>query len=278
MDFVALIPARYQSSRFPGKPLKKIDQHTVLLYTYHQVLKSTFLSVKNTFIVTDDDRIQQEVVNWKVGAQIIRVDDDCVNGTERITLALEKDPLREKIGLNTLIVNVQGDEPLIDPGNIDFLLEKSLVNYPDFEIVTLYQNHNSSETSSEASSETSSKESDPNCCKLVTGMNNKVLYGSRSAIPFSKNSEPGPDKHHLKEHIGVFVYRREWLQTLLNSKDTPLQLREDIEWLKTLELDGKILAYPAPYQCYLGVNTPDDLIKIQSILASDYNVLTKSCD
>ena len=126
MDFVALIPARYQSSRFPGKPLKKIDQHTVLWHTYHQVLKSTFLDIKNTFIVTDDDRIQQEVVNWKEGAQIIRVDDDCVNGTERITLALEKDPLREKIGLNTLIVNVQGDEPLIDPGNIDFLLEISL--------------------------------------------------------------------------------------------------------------------------------------------------------
>ena len=224
---------RYQSSRFPGKPLKKIDQHTVLWHTYHQVLKSTFLDVKNTFIVTDDDRIQNEVLNWKIGAQIIRVDDYCVNGTERITLALEKDPLQEKIGLNTLIVNVQGDEPLIDPGNIDFLLEKSLANYPDFEIVTLYQNHNSSETSS--------KENDPNCCKLVTGMNNKVLYGSRSAIPFSKNSEPGPDKHHLKEHIGVFVYRREWLQILLNSKDTPLQLREDIEWLKTLELDGKIL-------------------------------------
>ena len=240
---ITLIPARYQSSRLPGKPLIQISGKTVIQRTYSRVQEAKTLHPDYIYVVTDDDRIENHVKSWD--GRVIRVDRICLNGTERIARALPLLNLQPPVSDDDIILNVQGDEPAIDPRNIDFLISKHQSQKND--VTTLH-------------SETSNKKVvfSNNSCKIVTDINGRVLYGSRMSIPYLPINKT-VTRDIWKEHIGIFVFRKEWLQFLLTQNATPLQICEDIEWLQTLELGGNMKSYQAPYKTECGVNTKEDV-------------------
>lgn len=233
-----LIPARYNSSRLEGKPLLKIGDKTIIERTYTQTKKAKL--VDRIWVVSDDDRIINHVKSF--GGEVLKMDLECPNGTVRIARVLDKIPKKYNI-----IVNVQGDEPFIDPDHLDFIINKSLEDQEDEQVVC-----------STIHSEIINKNDYNNrgIGKMVLDVNNNVLYASRALIPHTKTGN-SLQNHKYYAHIGIFVFRRSYLPKFLEHPDTPAQISEDIEWLKILEMGYKIKSYEVPnYE--IGVNTLDD--------------------
>lgn len=238
-NICAIIPARYGSTRLNGKPLLEIDGKTIIRRTFEQTMKSKF--IKKVIVATDDDRIVNEVA--KIDGDAIKIEEPCLNGTERICKILNKIPETYDI-----IVNVQGDEPFIDPENIDLCIQKYLENEKDPMMVctTIHSNIlNEEDLENRAIG------------KMVMDANDNIMYCSRSMIPHTKSGKPDPNFQYLA-HIGVFVFRRSYLALFLESPNTPAQLAEDIEWLKIIEMGFRIKSYLAPKNYEIGVNTPED--------------------
>jgi len=234
----ALIPARYNSSRLQGKPLLMIGKKSIIERTYTQTKKAK--SIDRIWVVSDDDRIIDHVKSF--GGEALKMDLECSNGTIRIARVLDQIPKEYKI-----IVNVQGDEPFIDPNHLDFIVEKSFNDQKDERVVcsTIHS--------------TITNKNDYNnrgIGKMVLDVNNNVLYASRALIPHTKTGDSVPD-HAYYAHIGIFVFRRSYLPLFLEHPDTPAQIAEDIEWLKILEMGYKIKSYQVPYY-EIGVNTQED--------------------
>lgn len=234
----ALIPARYGSSRLMGKPLYKINGQTIIQKTYTQTSSSKYVDA--VFVVTDDERISNHVK--EIGGNVLMVTEECLNGTERIAKALP-----EIDGKYDIIVNVQGDEPFIDPANIDYMIEKFLENETDSKMVctTLhYTMHRIDEIINRGIG------------KMLIDKNNTVMYCSRAVIPHTKNGQINQEtKYH--GHIGIFVFKRDFLKEFLESANTPAQLSEDIEWLKIIEMGYSIKSFEVS-EYEIGVNTEDD--------------------
>lgn len=235
----AIIPARYHSSRLPGKPLLKISGKTIIRRTYEQTRKSRYID--KVYVATDDDRIVDEVNGFSCNS-VIKTDKDCLNGTERICYVLDQiDPKYD------IIVNVQGDEPYIDPAHIDFSIEKYLENEDDTMMVC---------TTIHCKITDSNDLSNRTCGKMVMDCTNNVMYCSRVMIPHTKSGHPAYCSYY--RHIGIFVFRRSYLPQYLKDENTPAQLAEDIEWLKIIEMGYKIKSFEVPSDCEVGVNTVDD--------------------
>ena len=243
MKICYLIPARYHSTRLPGEPLLKINGISIIKRTYNQVLK-----VKNKgdiFVVSDDDRIINEVGFEKC----IKITRKCINGTERICYALDK--LENNYDL---IINVQGDEPFIDPCNIDYLVEAHL-NHELYKIIddSIDDNivcmtlHNILKKNNALN---------PNIVKLVLSNNNNILYASRSVIPGNKKNNLIDNIYN--EHIGIFSFNKNFLKKYIEYQNTTLSQIEDIEWLKILEMGYKIKSFQIPGNHEIGVNTKKD--------------------
>lgn len=234
-----IIPARYQSSRLPGKPLITINSKSILQRTYEQVLKSSLIS--KIIIATDDDRIVEHVHSFK--GNVVKTDIECLNGTERICNILHLID-----NSYSIIVNVQGDEPFINPNNIDFCINKYIENIhiTDMVCTTIHSKIN--------------EKNDINnrgIGKLITDKNNNVMYCSRAMIPHNKNGI-FDDNISYWAHIGIFVFRRNFLPKFLEHENTPAQLSEDIEWLKIIEMGYKIKSYEVD-NSEIGINTIEDL-------------------
>ena len=242
MNYLCVIPARYASSRLPGKPLLKIDNKSVIERTYNSVLKSKYFNQTNTVVVSDDDRIINEIKN--IGGLTEKITEECLNGTERICIMLEKDP--KYLQYNT-ILNVQGDEPFIDPNTIDKCMEEYDENYQNGLVLPCVTAHFKI-TKGEDLHNT-------NIGKLVLNKNNDIMYCSRSMIPHTKNRKPGNVDYF--GHIGLFVFNRQTLFQYMNTPNTPSQLTEDIEWLKIMENGNKIRSVLVP-ENEIGINTPED--------------------
>lgn len=234
----AIIPVRYNSTRLRGKPLLKIGNKTIIERTYLQTKKSKLID--QIWIVSDDDRIIDHVHEF--GGQTIKMDLECSNGTVRIARVLDQIPDKYQI-----IVNVQGDEPFIDPNHLDFIIKQSFQDQEDSNVVcsTIHS--------------IITNENDYNnrgIGKMVLDVNNNVLYASRALIPHTKTGD-FIKEHQYLAHIGIFVFRRSFLPLFLQHPDTPAQIAEDIEWLKILEMGYKIKSYQVPYY-EIGVNTLED--------------------
>jgi 3-deoxy-manno-octulosonate cytidylyltransferase (CMP-KDO synthetase) len=234
----ALIPARYQSSRLPGKPLLKIGDKTIIQRTYLQTAKSKLIS--DVFVVTDDDRIMKHII--EIGGKAIKVEDKCLNGTERICKALHL--LDDKYDV---IVNVQGDEPFIDPNNIDYCIGKYLENEKDTQMVCTTI-HTILSDVNEINHRTIGK--------MVMDKYDNVMYCSRAVIPHTKNGSLS-ENNTYNGHIGIFVFRRSYLPNFMSDANTPAQLSEDIEWLKIMEHGYRIKSYSVK-SSEIGINTIDD--------------------
>lgn len=235
MNICMIIPARYNSSRLPGKPLLKINDKTIIKHVFEQVKKCKIKS--DIYVTTDDDRIINEIGK----KNCIKVTNECLNGTERICYALQKIKKHYDI-----IVNIQGDEPFIDPKNIEYAVDKFKEYYED-EYMVCTTIHNILDKDEAINK---------NIGKLILDNKNNIIYCSRSVIPGNKTGILS-DINYL-QHIGVFVYKIDYLKKYINTENTLCMLEEDIEWLKIVEMGYKIKSFIIPYKHEIGINTNED--------------------
>lgn len=238
MSVYAIIPARYASSRFPGKPLADIVGKPMIQHVYERTRQAR--SVDRVVVATDDERIREAVVRF--GGEVVMTRSDHPSGTDRLAeVAATIDA--------ELIVNVQGDEPLIDPAMIDQAVEP-LLRDPSIEMGTLKCRID--------------KEGDfknPNIVKVVTDRDGFALYFSRASIPFQRD-KADVDGPRFK-HVGLYVYRRELLLKYPEMPETPLEIAEKLEQLRALEHGYRIFVAETELLS-VGVDVPEDL---QAVLA-----------
>lgn len=236
MKFIAIIPARYGSTRFPGKPLAMLGGKTVIQRVYEQAINV----LHEAYVATDDDRIQKAVEQF--GGKAIMTSPNHKSGTDRIQEAAEK------IGTDAdVIINIQGDEPFIHASQLDTV--KSLFDDPQTQIATLGKPFESIETVES-----------PNSPKIVCDLNGYALYFSRSVIPYVRGHEP---KDWLKnfpylKHIGLYAYRREVLAQITQLPQSPLEQAESLEQLRWLQNGYRIKVGLTDVET-VGIDTPDDL-------------------
>jgi 3-deoxy-manno-octulosonate cytidylyltransferase (CMP-KDO synthetase) len=245
---LAVIPARYASSRFPGKALATLDSRTMLEHVYERATMSRYLGT--VVIATDDRRIYNEARRF--GARVQMTRDDHVSGTDRVAEVASGFEDAE------LVVNIQGDEPLIDPSAIDTavlpLLEESAIP-----MGTLKKRI-----------EDPREISDPNVVKVVTDRFENALYFSRSTIPFPRDGTP---LTHYK-HIGLYVYRRDFLLRYPDLPAGPLERAERLEQLRALENGFNIRVVETEYES-LGVDTPADLERVRGLFRAAREAVTR---
>ena len=223
---LGVIPARYNSTRFPGKPLININGKTMIQRVYEQAKKSKLLF--DVIVATDNKRIFDCVNSF--GGNVMLTSKKHKSGTDRICEVAEKFKAE-------LYVNIQGDEPFIAPDNIDKAI-RPLIENSDINVSTL------------AIKMTSEKEiRDFNKVKVVFDSNNFAMYFSRSVIPFERDGVtklevtqrvPGNERVDYYKHIGLYVYRGSFLEKYKNMKQTKLELVEKLEQLRILENGEKI--------------------------------------
>ncbi|XP_039116114.1 3-deoxy-manno-octulosonate cytidylyltransferase, mitochondrial-like [Dioscorea cayenensis subsp. rotundata] len=239
---VGIIPARFASTRFEGKPLVQILGKPMIQRTWERAkLASTLDSV---VVATDDERIAECCRGF--GADVIMTSESCKNGTERCNEALQK--LEKDYDI---VVNIQGDEPLIEPDIIDGIV-RALQGAPDAVFSTAV---------------TSLKPGDgldPNRVKCVVDNNGYAIYFSRGLIPFNKSGQVNPNFPYLL-HLGIQSYDAKFLRIYPQLPSTPLQLEEDLEQLKVLENGYKMKVIRVNHDAH-GVDAPEDVKKIEDLM------------
>ena len=216
-NILCCIPARFNSSRLVGKPLLKINNKTIIHHVYEKAQK---LNINNIIILTDDERIYDEVLTF--GGKCAIIKEECLNGTERIINYLKT--INHEI--YDTILNIQGDEPFINHDVINQVLNNYIINKPTCSTVC-YKSNNIEEILSKSRG------------KVVVDKFNNILYCSRNVIP--SNKEYNIIKNHLYNiHVGIFVYNKKYLLENFITENTSNQLFEDIEWLKIIEQGFKV--------------------------------------
>ncbi len=238
MKAICVIPARYSSTRLPGKPLKDICGKPMICHVYERASLSK--SVSEVIVATDDERIFQAVEKNSGRAIMTRADHK--TGTDRLAEVAEKFPDVE------VIVNVQGDEPLIEPSLIDELIAEFIAD-KNLQMATV------------ATELTDADEmNNPNNVKVVLDKNNDALYFSRSLIPYPRNA----GKAKVFKHIGIYAYRRNFLLAYAKMESTPLEQAESLEQLRALENGFKIRVIKSSCR-FVGVDTAEDLQLVNEI-------------
>ncbi|HWF08102.1 MAG TPA: 3-deoxy-manno-octulosonate cytidylyltransferase [Bryobacteraceae bacterium] len=236
---LGVIPARYASSRFPGKALAKVDSRTMLECVYERVSMARYLG--SIIIATDDQRIADAARSF--GARVKLTRDDHVSGTDRVA------EVASAFEEHELVVNIQGDEPLIDPNAIDAAV-LPLLEEPAIPMGTLKKRI-----------EDAAEITDPNIVKVVTDRFENAIYFSRSTIPHAREGE-GPVVY---KHIGLYVYRRDFLLRYSDLTPGPLERTERLEQLRALENGFRIRVVETDYESF-GVDTPGDLERVRSLV------------
>ena len=210
-----MIPARWASTRFPGKPLHNIAGKPLLQHVWERCQNCSKLD--SIIVATDDERIAIAACDF--GAEVVMTATDHTTGTDRLAEAVAQYPQ------GSHIINIQGDEPMIEPSLIDQLAQ-SLIDNPALSMAT-------------AANEISNDEllNDPNVVKVVLKKNDEALYFSRSPLPFKRVNSPDLK---LYRHKGIYAYRRDFLENFVNWNPTPLEVAESLEQLRALENDARI--------------------------------------
>lgn len=245
MKAIGLIPARFASTRFPGKPLAQILGQSLLERTYKNALKAKKL--EEILIATDDQRIFDHAKNF--GAKVVMTSPNCETGTDRIHEALEKEG---KELFADIVVNIQGDEPCIDPLVID-------------KVVTSLSEDSKAVVATPITKIKSSDEAfNPSIVKCVKDEKDYALYFSRTLIPAGRQNAFQENITYYR-HIGIYAYTYDFLPTYRKLKPTPLQLAEDLEQLKILESGYKIKVAIVETE-NIEVNVPEDIKKVEQYL------------
>jgi 3-deoxy-manno-octulosonate cytidylyltransferase (CMP-KDO synthetase) len=236
MKIIAMIPARYQASRFPGKLMKDLGGKPVILRTYEAAVNTNLFS--EVYVVTDSDIIYKTISNSGGNAIMSKKEHEC--GSDRIAEAVENIDV-------DIVVNVQGDEPFIDELSLSKLIE-------------VFKNDIKKEVDlASLKVEITNKEDieNPNNVKVITDVNNMAIYFSRSVIPFHRDSSI--DVKYYK-HKGVYAFRKQALLDFYNTPITPLEAAEKIEAIRYQEIGKKIKMVETSVEA-VGIDTPEDLEK-----------------
>ena len=243
MKFIAIIPARYASTRFPGKPLAILGGKPVIQRVYEQAVSV----LPEAYVATDDERIFQAVESF--GGRAVMTRADHKSGTDRIEEAATK------IGTDAdVIINIQGDEPFIQASQINTLMQ--LFENTETQIGTLGKPFENMEAIS-----------NPNSPKIVTDRRGFALYFSRSVIPYVRGQEQATWLSHYPylKHLGIYAYRREVLREVTQLPQSPLEKAESLEQLRWLENGYRIRVGITDVET-VGIDTPEDLQRAEEFL------------
>ncbi len=245
MIIIGIIPARYGSTRFPGKPLVDIDGKSMIQRVYEQAKKSVHLS--EVVVATDDTRIEQHVKGFN--GKVVMTSDQHQSGTDRCFEAMETFAVKADV-----VINIQGDEPFIHPGQIDEVA--SCFVDPDVQLATLVKKINTQEELFNV-----------NIPKVLLNKNKEAIYFSRQTIPFirGKKQEEWLENHTFFKHIGIYAYRASILKEITSLKTTALETSEGLEQLRWIENGYKIKVELTDYES-VAVDVPDDLQKLRKFL------------
>ncbi|OQY42355.1 MAG: 3-deoxy-D-manno-octulosonate cytidylyltransferase [Fusobacteriia bacterium 4572_74] len=241
MKFLGVIPARYASTRLEGKPLAEIDGHSMVEWVY----KRTLLSNLDMVVVATDNQLVYDKVK-SFGGEVVMTSEEHPNGTSRIA------EVAEIYSEFDVIINVQGDEPLIEKEMINALITP-FIEEPDLSMATLKHRIDSIE-----------EVRNPNNVKVITTKDNYAIYFSRSPIPYPRELDM---KNYFK-HVGIYGYRRDFVIKYSQMVQTPLEISESLEQLRVLENGYKIKVLETPYKI-VGVDTVEDLESVRKIIKED---------
>jgi 3-deoxy-manno-octulosonate cytidylyltransferase (CMP-KDO synthetase) len=234
-----VIPARYKSTRFEGKPLANIGGKTMIQMVYENCLRSTLLD--QVMVATDDQRIYDNVVSF--GGKVVMTRTNIATGSDRCYEAIKNHDC-------DIVVNIQGDEPLIDPSVIDACIQALFDSQEAVCSTPVVESYDDEEINS------------PHAVKVVLNQKFEALYFSRYPIPYFRDLSKA--KKHYR-HIGLYCYRKDFLEEYVNMTQTPLELSESLEQLRILENGLKIQCCLVRYES-IGVDTPEDLERVKQLL------------
>ena len=240
---VGVIPARWGSTRFPGKSLAPIAGKPLIQRVVEQVRKAARLD--EVLVATDDDRIRRAVES--LGARAVMTRSDHASGSDRIAEAVKNVQA-------DVVVNIQGDEPLIDPGLIDEL-GQAMASDAAWDMATAAAPLNDPRDLA-----------NPSVVKVVFNRQGQALYFSRSVIPYIRDADPeaGEEPLHWR-HIGIYAYRRAFLERFVAAPPCLLEKAEKLEQLRALDLGGRMKVVKAA-SCGLGVDTPEDVKRVEEAI------------
>jgi 3-deoxy-manno-octulosonate cytidylyltransferase (CMP-KDO synthetase) len=250
LTFAGIIPARYGSTRFPGKPLVMINGKTMIERVYIQASKV----FENVCVATDDSRIETEVKRF--GGHVIMTSENHQSGTDRCAEAIE---IFQK-QLNTVIdvvVNIQGDEPFVQPGELKKLIK--CFDNEKSQIATLVRPFTEKDDMFS-----------PNCAKVIRNKYNQAIYFSRAVIPFLRNKEKSdwPANFPYLKQIGIYAYRTEILKEITKLPPSLLELAESLEQLRWIE-NGYVISLEETDFESICIDTPEDLENLSNMEFTD---------
>ncbi|MES2732679.1 MAG: 3-deoxy-manno-octulosonate cytidylyltransferase [Bacteroidota bacterium] len=238
MNILGIIPARYASTRFPAKALADIGGRSMIRRVYEQVIQSS--SLTEVMVATDHALIYDHVQGF--GGNVVMTSEHHTSGTDRCFEALQI-----RGGNFDYVINIQGDEPFIQPEQIDILAG---CLYGKTELATLVKRFSDPESLFS-----------PNTAKVILNQEGEAMYFSRQPIPFLRGVEPSQwlDKHVFYQHIGIYAYRADILATITQLPPSPLEKAELLEQLRWLENGYRIRVAFTEYES-IGIDTPEDLV------------------
>lgn len=249
VPFIVVIPARYESSRLPGKPLADIGGKPMVQWVYE---RAQACGADRIIVATDDERIKSKVEEF--GGEVCMTDTSHTSGTERLAEVVSSYNFADE----TIIVNVQGDEPMIPSVNIS-QVANNLASMAEKQVgmATLAEPICSS-----------AELSNPNVVKVVTDKDGLALYFSRSAIPFDRDGAEGTLNYGYLRHIGIYAYRAGFIKQYVSWPASQLEQIESLEQLRVLWQGEKIHVASAAEPPPAGVDTAEDLEQVRRLVAS----------
>lgn len=240
MNIIGIIPARFASTRFPGKPLIDIGGKSMIQRVYEQCKKATSLS--DVIVATDDERIADHVKSF--GGKVAITRSNHQSGTDRC-----EEVIQTYTGLCDAIINIQGDEPFIDPEQINTLA--NVFHQPQVQLVTLKKKM-----------ELEADILNPNMVKVISNQQGEAIYFSRLPIPFRRNPEA---KITYYKHIGIYGYRKETLSAITQLPLGILEQAENLEQLRWIEHGFRITLIETTIE-NIAIDTPEDLARVEKYL------------
>ena len=245
MKIAAIIPARYNSSRFPGKALAKIEDKTMIEHVYSQVSKAK--DIDEVLVATDDERIKVTVENF--GGKVKMTSSEHKSGTDRIA------EVAKNLDVD-LVVNVQGDEPLIEP----LMIEQAIQPF--------YENNDLLMSTLKKKIDNLNEINNPNVVKVITDKDGYAIYFSRATIPYKRDGNELEEEYF--KHIGLYVFKRDFLLKYSKLKNSKLEKSEALEQLRALENGYKIKVVETAFDT-VGVDTPEDLEYVKELMQREDN-------
>lgn len=247
-QIIGVIPSRYGSTRFPGKPLALIHGKPLLQWVVEGVQNSK--RIKKFLLATDDSRIADFASNLFENLQVVMTDTQLETGTDRVWQACQKEDC-------DVVVNIQGDEPLVNGELLDQLCQPFYVDSPD--MTTLAREFNDWQEIDSM-----------NTAKVVTDHKDRAIYFSRHPIPYSRMEKTGKISPSCLKHIGLYAYQKKFLERFCAQEPILIEKAEGLEQLRALYLGAKIQVVTVESES-CGVDTPDDIARVEKIIAKEKN-------